>query len=73
MFENLSRFEPFGISAQTQLDISEHLQSLEREFWKYFPDLAEGVETFPRNPFLSKLNIETVPDEVPRRTPGFKK
>ena len=64
MFENLSRFEPSGISAQTQLDISEHLQSLEREFWKYFPDLAEGVETFPRNPFLSKLNIETVPDEV---------
>ena len=64
MFENLSRFEPSGISAQTQLDISEHLQSLEKEFRKYFPDLAEGVETFPRNPFLSKLNIETVPDEV---------
>ena len=56
MFENLSRFKPSGISAQTQLDISEHLQSLEREFRKYFPDLAVGVETFPRNPFLPKLN-----------------
>ena len=41
IFENLSRFEPSGISAQTQLDISEHLQLLKREFRKYFPDLAE--------------------------------
>ena len=45
MFENLSNFE-YGLSSLTKQKITEHLQSLENNFEKYFPDLEEGSDVF---------------------------
>jgi len=52
------------IIAQIKHEISEHLQSLEKEFQNYFPDPTEGVEVFPRNPFSPMTDIATVPEEL---------
>ena len=63
MFENLSNFES-GLSSLIKQEITEHLQSLENEFEKYFPDLKEGSDVFPRNPFSVMTDIATIPEEV---------
>ena len=63
MFENLSNFES-GLSSLIKQEITEHLQSLENEFEKYFPDLEEGSDVFPRNPFSVMIDIATIPEEV---------
>ena len=63
MFENLSGFES-GLSSLIKQEIIEQLQSLENEFEKYFPDLAEGSDVFPQNPFSVMINIATIPEEV---------
>ena len=62
MFENLSKFES-GLISLIKQEIIEHLQSLENEFEKYFPDL-EGSDVFPRNPFSVMIDIATIPEEV---------
>ena len=62
MFKNQSHFES-GLSSLIKQEIAEHLQSLENEFEKYFPDL-EGSDVFPRNPFSVMIDIATIPEEV---------
>ena len=64
MFEKLSEFEFASLSAQIKQEISKHVQSLENDFRKYFPNLAEGSEVFSRNPFSPMLDITTIPEEV---------
>ena len=63
MFENLSKFES-GLSSLIKHEITEHLQLLENEFEKYFPDLEEESDVFPRNPFSVMTDIATIPEEV---------
>ena len=63
MFENLSKFKS-GLSSLIKQEITEHLQSLENEFEKYFPDLEEGFDVFPRNPFSVMIDIATILEEV---------
>ncbi|XP_076806902.1 zinc finger BED domain-containing protein 5-like [Clavelina lepadiformis] len=64
MFEKLSAFEATGLRPQIKQEISEHLQSLEKEFQNYFPDLTKEVEVFPRNPFSPMIDIATVSEEL---------
>ena len=40
------------------------MQSLENEFEKYSPDLAEGSHVFPQNSFSVMIDIATIPEEV---------
>ena len=63
MFENLSKFES-GLRSLVKQEISEHFQSLENEFEKYFPDLEEGSDVFSQNPFSLMIDIATIPEEV---------
>ena len=63
MFETLSKFES-GLSSLIKQEITEHLQSLKNEFEKYFPNLEEGSDVFPRNPFSAMIDIATIPEEV---------
>ena len=62
MFENLSKLES-GICSLIKQEITEHLQSLENEFEKYFPDLEKGSDVFLRNPFSVMIDIATIPEE----------
>ena len=62
MFENLSKFES-DLSSLIKQEITEHLQSLENEFEKYFPDLEEGADVFPRNPFFVMMDIATIHED----------
>ena len=48
----------------TKQEITKHLQLLENEFEKYFSDLEEGSDVFPRNPFSVMIDIATIPEEV---------
>ena len=63
MFENLSKFES-GLSSLIKQEITEHLQSLENEFEKYFPDLEEGSDVYPLNSFSVMIDIATILEEV---------
>ena len=55
---------------QTQLDqflkeeITEHLDSLEEEFKRYFPEVSEEQEALVRNPFFNELDVSSIPDEI---------
>ena len=63
VFENRSKLES-GLSLLIKQETTEHLQSLKNEFEKYFPDLEEGSDVFPRNPFSVMIDIATIPEEV---------
>ena len=63
MLENISSFEDC-LSSQLKLDIYEHFHSLEREFQKYFLNLAKGDEIFVRNPFSILIEITTNADQI---------
>lgn len=45
-------------------EITEHLQSLEKKFKRYFPELSEGQEVMVRNPFSTALDVSSIPDET---------
>ena len=64
MFEKLYEFESASLNSQRKQKISEHLQSPENKFKKYFSDLKEASEVFPRNPFFPVLNTKTIHEEV---------
>ena len=53
-----------GLSLLIKQETTEHLQSLENEFEKYFPNLEEGSDVFPGNPFSVMIDIATIPEEV---------
>ena len=46
MFKKLSGFESASLIAEMKQEIGEHLQSLENEFKKYFPNLEEMSKVF---------------------------
>ena len=66
MFDNLSGLfqehevlnEPFKTS------ITQHLQSLQTELTRYFPELKENEVLFARNPFSAVLDVIDIPDEL---------
>ena len=74
MFEKL-----YGVTDESQIqldqflddEITEHLQSLEKEFERYFPELSQ--EILIRNPFCTELDVSTIPydiqDEFPHPHP----
>ncbi|XP_068227879.1 zinc finger BED domain-containing protein 5-like [Palaemon carinicauda] len=45
-------------------EITEHLQSLEKEVERYFPELSQEQEALVRNPFCTELDISSIPDEI---------
>ena len=53
-----------GIVENLKEEIDDHLQSLEREIQRYFPELSEQETAVVRNPFHASLNVANVPDEV---------
>ena len=67
MFEKL-----FGVADESQIqldqflkdEITEHLQSLEKEVECFFPDLSQEHETLVRNPFCTELDVSSIPDDI---------
>ncbi|XP_068234222.1 zinc finger BED domain-containing protein 5-like [Palaemon carinicauda] len=45
-------------------EITEHLQSLEKEVKRYFPELSQEQEVLVRNPFCTELDVSSIPDEI---------
>lgn len=45
-------------------EITGHLESLEKEFQRYFPELTEEEAALTRNPFSASLNVASIPDEI---------
>ncbi|XP_068238447.1 zinc finger BED domain-containing protein 5-like [Palaemon carinicauda] len=43
-------------------EITEHLQSLEKEVKRYFPELSQEQEALVRNPFCT--DVSSIPDEI---------
>ena len=46
MFKKLFEVESASLNAKVKQEIREHLQLLENDFQKYFPDLKEVSEAF---------------------------
>lgn len=44
--------------------ISNHLQTLEYEIQRYFPEFSEQDDALVRNPFHVSLDVANIPDEV---------
>ncbi|XP_068212635.1 zinc finger BED domain-containing protein 5-like [Palaemon carinicauda] len=45
-------------------EITKHLQSLEKEVKRYFPELSQEQEALVRNPFCTELDVSSIPDEI---------
>ncbi|XP_068203661.1 zinc finger BED domain-containing protein 5-like [Palaemon carinicauda] len=45
-------------------EITEHLQSLEKEAKRYFPELSQEQEALVRNPFCTERDVSSIPDEI---------
>ena len=57
MFENLSSaIKNEKLDERLKTSITEHLQSFEAEFKRYFPALKEQEAAFVRNPFSTALD-----------------
>ena len=56
--------------SQIQLDqfikdeITEHLQSLEKEVDHYFHELLQEQGALVRNPFSNELDVSNIPDDI---------
>ncbi|XP_076056323.1 zinc finger BED domain-containing protein 5-like [Oratosquilla oratoria] len=70
---NITMFEKLcGVMDESQLqldqfrndEITEHLQSLEKEVERYFPELSQEQEALVRNPFSTELDVSSIPDEI---------
>ena len=66
MFENLSSAvkEDEELDEHLKTSITQHLQSLETEFKRYFPELKEKEAALVRNPFSTALDVSDIPDEL---------
>ena len=66
MFENLSSAlkEDEQLDERLKTSIRQHLQSLETEFKRYFPELKEKEVAFVQNPFSTALDVSDIPDEL---------
>ena len=47
-----------------RMSITQHLQSLENEIKRYFPELKENEAAVVRNPFSSALDVADIPDDL---------
>ncbi|XP_068227883.1 protein FAM200C-like [Palaemon carinicauda] len=45
-------------------EITEHLQSPEKEVKRYFPELSQELEALVRNPFCTELEVSSIRDEI---------
>ena len=67
MFEKLC-----GVTDESQIqldqflkdEITEHLQSLEKEFERYFPEPSQEQEALVRNPFCTELDVSSIQDDI---------
>jgi hypothetical protein len=67
MFEHLcttAEASEAGIVENLKEEIGDHLQFLETEMQRYFPELSEDEAAVVRNPFHALLDVADVPDEV---------
>jgi hypothetical protein len=67
MFEHLcttAEASEAGIVENLKEEIGDHLQFLETEMQRYFPELSEDEAAVVRNPFHASLDVADVPDEV---------
>lgn len=65
MFENLcSVVGESELDGILKLEISEHLESLENEFQRYFRELTDEEAALVRNPFSTSLDVASIPDEI---------
>ena len=62
------------LDERLKTSITQHLQSLETMFKRYFPKLKKQEAAFVRNPFSTALNVSDIPDQCLREggtmTPG---
>ena len=66
MFENLSSAikEDEELNECSNASITQHLQSFETMFKRYFPELKKQEAAFVRNSFSTALNITDIPGEL---------
>ena len=66
MFENLSSaiIEDEELNERLNTSITQHFQSFETVFKRYFPELKEQKAAFVRNPFSISLNVRVIPNEL---------
>ena len=66
MFENLSKSikEDEELDERLKTSITQHLQSLETVFKRYFSELKEKEAAFVRNQFSTTLDISDILDEL---------
>ena len=66
MFENLSKPTTEGeeLDERLKTSITQHLQSLETVFKRYFPKLQEKEAAFARNQFSTALDVSDILDEL---------
>ena len=66
MFENFSSlFEDQEVLDESlRTSITQHIQSLENEIKRYFPELKENKAAVVRNPFSCALDVADIPDEL---------
>ena len=55
------------LDERLKTSITEHLQSLENEFKRYFTELKEQEAAFVRSPFSTALDVSDIPDELKDR------
>ena len=66
MFDNLSGLfqEHEVLDEPLKTSITQHLQSLQTELTRYFPELKENEALLARNPFSAVLDVTDIPDEL---------
>jgi len=66
MFERLSSIvnETENCDEQLKNSTVEHLQSLEKEFVRYFPELKENDAILARNPYSASLDVADFSDDL---------
>jgi zinc finger BED domain-containing protein 5/7/8/9 len=67
MFEHLctmAEASERGVVENLAEEINGHLQSLEKEIQRYFPELSEQEASVVRNPFHAALDVANIPEEV---------
>ena len=74
MFENLSKpvEEDDELDERLKTSITQHLQSLETVFKRYFPELKEKEAAFVRNQFATLLAVSDILDELKDQIHDFK-
>jgi hypothetical protein len=67
MFDKLSSMldrQNIQLEEDLSNEITDHLQSMEQEFNRYFPELKEEECSLVRNPFADHVNVADLPDEI---------